>query len=107
MREIPINWVAVLLVVVLAGGFVGGYFTGIMNSAGNFTLNITNSSSDAGSNYEDDSSTSSYYKTNTAKTTTTKNTATNTIVIDVTVRPISLVASNVACQRLLPISMCR
>ena len=61
MNKLPIAIVAV--VVVLA--FVGGYFTGLMNSAGNFTLNVTNKTSSS-----DDSGTSTYK----APTTSTKNT---------------------------------
>ncbi len=69
MDKIPIALIAVIVVL----AFVGGYFTGIMNSAGNFTLNVTNKTNDTG-NYDSGAST---YKYNTAKT-TTKNTATTT-----------------------------
>ncbi len=70
MKKAPIALVAVIVVF----AFVGGYFTGIMNSAGNFTLNITNKTNDSGSSYDDTQTT---YKTNTAKT-TVKNTASTT-----------------------------
>ncbi|MBP1946914.1 hypothetical protein [Methanobacterium petrolearium] len=65
------------MLVVLA--FVGGYFTGILNSAGNLTLNITNNSDDTASNdYEDGGYT--YYRNtqNTAVEDNTPTTDTNT-----------------------------
>lgn len=71
MKKAPIAIVAVIVVF----AFIGGYFTGIMNSAGNFTLNITNKSNDSGSSYDD--TPTSTYKTNTVKT-TVKNTADTT-----------------------------
>jgi hypothetical protein len=73
MKKAPIALVAVIVVF----AFVGGYFTGIMNSAGNLTLNISNKSTDTSSNYD----TPTTYSTNTAKT-TTKSTATTTSSAD-------------------------
>ncbi|MDO5836254.1 MAG: hypothetical protein Q4P17_07065 [Methanobacterium sp.] len=61
MKKAPIAIVAVIVVF----AFIGGYFTGIMNSAGNFTLNITNKSNDSGSY---DTTPTTTYKTNTVKT---------------------------------------
>ncbi len=76
MKKAPIAIVAVIVVF----AFIGGYFTGIMNSAGNFTLNITNKSDDSGSNYDDTPTTT--YKTNTVK-----NTVKNTVVTTNTETP--------------------
>jgi hypothetical protein len=72
MKKAPIAIVAVIVVF----AFIGGYFTGIMNSAGNFTLNITNKSDDNGSNY--DTTPTTNYKTNTMKTTVKNTTDTTT-----------------------------
>lgn len=73
MKKAPIALVAIIVVF----AFVGGYFTGIMNSAGNLTLNISNKSTDTSSNYD----TPTTYSTNTAKT-TTKSTASTTSSAD-------------------------
>ena len=81
MDKIPIALIAVLVVL----AFVGGYFTGILNSAGNLTLNITNSSDDSGSSDYEDGGYTSYRNTqetavedNTPTKTTTTNTQTST-----------------------------
>nr|WP_319374411.1 hypothetical protein [uncultured Methanobacterium sp.] len=63
MKKAPIALVAIIVVF----AFVGGYFTGIMNSAGNLTLNVSNKTADSSSNYD----TPTTYSTNTAKTTKT------------------------------------
>ena len=71
MKKAPIALVAIIVVF----AFVGGYFTGIMNSAGNLTLNVSNKTTDS-SNYD----TPTTYSTNTAKT--TKTTASTTPAAD-------------------------
>ncbi len=48
MDKIPIA----LIVVIVVLAFIGGYFTGLLNSAGNFTLNITNKTNDSGNNFD-------------------------------------------------------
>ncbi len=69
MDKIPIVLIAVLLV----AAYAGGYYTAIINSADNFTLNVTNKTNDSGS-YEDDVVTTNYNKKTTVKTNTTKTT---------------------------------
>lgn len=72
MKKAPIALVAVIVIF----AFVGGYFTGIMNSAGNLTLNVSNKTTDSSSNYD----TPTTYSTNTAKT--AKTTASTTPAAD-------------------------
>lgn len=48
MDKIPIA----LIVVIVVLAFVSGYFIGLLNSAGNFTLNITNKTNDTGTDFD-------------------------------------------------------
>jgi hypothetical protein len=45
MQKLQIALIGIIIVL----AFIGGYFMGVLNSSGNFTLNVTNQSNNSGS----------------------------------------------------------
>jgi len=67
MKKLHIALIAIIVVL----AFIGGYFAGVLNSAGNLTLNVTNKSNDSG---DDDTGTTYKTQSTTTTSTTKKNT---------------------------------
>ncbi|MGZ4856806.1 MAG: hypothetical protein ACXVZU_00370 [Methanobacteriaceae archaeon] len=45
MQKLQIALIGIIIIL----AFIGGYFMGVLNSSGNFTLNVTNQSNNSGS----------------------------------------------------------
>lgn len=60
----PIALIAIIVVL----AFVSGYFIGILSSAGNFTLNVTNKTNDTGTDYKGQDYKNTYKPTDTNRT---------------------------------------
>ncbi len=57
-----------LIVIIVVLAFISGYFIGILSSAGNFTLNVTNKTNDTGTDYKDYNYKNSYKPTDANRT---------------------------------------